>query len=693
MSITNGSVTITAPDEPIVPDEPEVMGLSVSSAQGAVGETVAVELSISDNPGLASLKFSVAYDDSALTLTNVAFADGFGENVTAPEPYASPQTISMISPFEEITTNGVFATLTFAISPSAAAGTSAITVTYDEDDVCDGDFNNVVLSVTAGDVTITTLPDSACWDYTVSGGKAVIKGYTGASTDIVIPGTIDGYTVTSIGSSAFTSAELTSVVIPDSVKTIGTYAFRYCASLADVQLGTGLTSIGDSAFYGCTSLTAIELPESVTSIGSYAFYGCTALTDINLPSGLTKIKSSMFYGCSSLPAITIPSGVATIGASAFNGCKALTQIVIPSGATLLDSYSFFGCEKLESIVIPDSVTTIGTYSFYGCKALATVYYGGSEEQWNAISIGSNNSYLRNANIIFNSTGAVHEHSYTAVVTAPSCTEGGYTTYTCSCGDSYTANETAALGHLWGDWVVTTPAQIGVAGVETRVCSRCEASETRSIEPLPSPEPDPDAPRLVVSDVAARAGQQFSVTVSIENNPGIAGLMISLSYDTSVLTLNGVSNGGMFSGFSSGKNYLFDEDGDVTEDGVLMTLNFTVAEEADAGDYQIGVSIKEATNYDLDDIDIFVVPGTVTVIDVVYGDANGDGEIGMKDIVLIRRYLSNYDEETGTSTVEVSAGADANGDGSIGMKDIVIIRRYLSNYDEETGTSTIVLGPQ
>ena len=77
----------------------------------------------------------------------------------------------------------------------------------------------------------------------------------------------------------------------------------------------------------------------------------------------------------------------------------------------------------------------------------------------------------------------------------------------------------------------------------------------------------------------------------------------------------------------------------------------------------------------------------------YGDANGDGEISLKDLVLIRRYIADYNEETGESSIAAGAAADANGDGAVTTKDLVILRRYLANFDEQTGTSTIVLGPQ
>lgn len=131
------------------------MSLKVSTVSGCPGETVQVTVELSENPGIASLKFDVSFDEAYLTLTGVTFAEGFGSYVTAPEPFKSPQTISLISPLEAITTNGLFATLSFAISSEAPDGAaSAITVTYDEDDVFDSEYNTIALNVTNGLVNI-----------------------------------------------------------------------------------------------------------------------------------------------------------------------------------------------------------------------------------------------------------------------------------------------------------------------------------------------------------------------------------------------------------------------------------------------------------------------------------------------------------------------------------------------------------
>ena len=139
-------------------------------------------------------------------------------------------------------------------------------------------------------------------------------------TSIVIP-----KSVTSIGNYQFCEFNnVTSITIPSSVTTIGDYAFYDCTSLTSITIPSSVTKIGDGAFYDCTSLTSITLPSSVTTIGGWAFVNCSSLTSITLPSSVTKVGSDAFYNCTSLTSITIPSCVTTIGNYAFKYCSSLT---------------------------------------------------------------------------------------------------------------------------------------------------------------------------------------------------------------------------------------------------------------------------------------------------------------------------------------------------------------------------------
>ena len=213
-----------------------------------------------------------------------------------------------------------------------------------------------------------------------------------ALTSITIP---DG--VTSIGSYAFNGcSKLTSVTIPEGVTSIGDYAFYGCSALTSITIPDGVTSIGNYAFYGCSKLTGITIPEGVISIGISTFNGCSALTSVTIPEGVTSIGNYAFYNCSALTSITIPEGVTSIGYYAFYGCSALTSVTIPEGVTSISRYTFHACSALTRITIPGSVTSIGDSAFFGCLNLVSVLYFGTEEQWNNISIGSDNPYLTSA---------------------------------------------------------------------------------------------------------------------------------------------------------------------------------------------------------------------------------------------------------------------------------------------------------
>lgn len=133
----------------------ETMTLSVSTVSGCPGDSVAVNITLQDNPGISSLKVDVHYDDTILTLTGVTFAAEFGAYVTAPEPYTNPQTISFVSPLQTVNQNGLFATLNFTIAETAGDGVNCqITVTYNEDDVFDGDFENIDLVINPGSIQV-----------------------------------------------------------------------------------------------------------------------------------------------------------------------------------------------------------------------------------------------------------------------------------------------------------------------------------------------------------------------------------------------------------------------------------------------------------------------------------------------------------------------------------------------------------
>ncbi len=131
-------------------------------------------------------------------------------------------------------------------------------------------------------------------------GTALITAYHGNATELKIPHTIDGYTVTNIGYEAFAyCASFKSVTIPNSIKNIGKWAFAYCASLEKVIITNSIKEIKRGAFFNCASLTSVTIGNSVTSIGDFAFNSCTNLTSITIPNSVTSIGK---WACGNCPA-------------------------------------------------------------------------------------------------------------------------------------------------------------------------------------------------------------------------------------------------------------------------------------------------------------------------------------------------------------------------------------------------------
>ena len=169
--------------------------------------------------------------------------------------------------------------------------------------------------------------------------------------------------------------EITNLIIPNSVTSIGVYAFLNCSGLTSITIPNSVTSIGNRAFYGCSGLTSITIPNSVTSIGNYAFYNCSGLTSITIGNSVTSIENYAFYGCSGLTSVIIPNSVTSIGESAFSRCSGLTSITIPNSVTSIGYEAFYNCSGLTSITIPNSVTSIGVSAFSSCSGLTSVTIG------------------------------------------------------------------------------------------------------------------------------------------------------------------------------------------------------------------------------------------------------------------------------------------------------------------------------
>lgn len=241
------------------------------------------------------------------------------------------------------------------------------------------------------------------------GSAIVVSSEETISGNVVIPSTIDGYTVAGIMNNAFSGrGAVTSVIIPDTVTFIGEAAFMGCSSLNSVTLPANLEEISNYTFHSCSNLKSIKIPQKVKSIGDYAFNSCTSLTSVDLGK-VTTVGNHAFCYCTNLKELTIPATLTSIGIRAFALCDNLanitveennpayssdgkgvifnknkTEIVmcssgytgstytIPNTVSKIGEYAFYHCENLETITIPSNVNSIGKYAFAYCENLAVI---------------------------------------------------------------------------------------------------------------------------------------------------------------------------------------------------------------------------------------------------------------------------------------------------------------------------------
>ena len=257
---------------------------------------------------------------------------------------------------------------------------STVEVTYGQ-----WHFNTYV-----GDIIVPSTVDYEGVTYTVTAiGEIAFGGCEGQLNSVIVPNT-----VTTIGESAFASSRhLSLVILPNSIESFGPGAFARCYGLTSLHLPEGFTTISENMFFDCMGLTTIEIPssvtrieksafemsyithinipESVTYIGESAFKSCTRLTSIDIPNSVTEIGPSAFYYCLELQSAHLPETLEVIPESLFERCPALSAIDIPATVTEIGASAFCYTGIVET-VIPDAVQYIGNEAFLGCSRLSSI---------------------------------------------------------------------------------------------------------------------------------------------------------------------------------------------------------------------------------------------------------------------------------------------------------------------------------
>ena len=336
--------------------------------------------------------------------------------------------------------------------------------------------------------SVTVIGNNAFWhcdnltDVTIPDSVTTIDHQAFSSCASLTNVTI-GNSVTSIGAYAFSRCgQLAAITIPDSVKTIGEYAFYNCMGLTGVKIGAGVTSLGDFAFYNCNNITSLEIGNGLKTIPKCAFTYCESLTELTIPESVTSIGSTAFAYCKKLTNVTIPDSVTDLGAFAFAGCDNLqysvydngkylgnennpflilfdvvsnnaTSCVIHSDTKIIGSNAFPLDNTLVSITVPDKMTTINAGALFGCLDLTRIYYKGSQEQWQEVSVGADNISPNSVTVVYNYDGCNHVWNTEYLMQEPTCNAAGSKTYTCTvCSESLTKEIEKLAEHSYSNGV-------------------------------------------------------------------------------------------------------------------------------------------------------------------------------------------------------------------------------------------------
>lgn len=197
--------------------------------------------------------------------------------------------------------------------------------------------------------------------------------------------------------------------------------------------GIPVTSIGENAFYYCGGITSITIGQNIKSIGANAFGLCGGLYEVILPESIDEIKPQTFYMCFNLSKINLgQTKVTTIGNNAFGYCDYLSYVTIPDTVTVIDEGAFSGCGNLETVIVGKNLSLIEINAFKDCYNLRTVYFIGTQLQWQGVIIRNGNEKFLDSYFYYE-----HIHSYDKyILRNATCLRDGAYSYVCRCGDSY-----------------------------------------------------------------------------------------------------------------------------------------------------------------------------------------------------------------------------------------------------------------
>jgi len=222
------------------------------------------------------------------------------------------------------------------------------------------------------DLTSIIIPDSVkLVDYDAFNNCSRLQNVTIGSSDIEFDH--DGGAI-SLNHGVFTGSPVKRLIFSDGITTINanmTYSMQ--STLEEVVIPDSVTYIEAGTFSGCSKLTHIDLPDNLTTINDYTFYNCSGLTSINIPNSVTSVGHNAFGDCTELQCVTIGSNVIDFADNVFYDCNSIKKLIFADGLESINSnMTRWITSSLEEVVIPNSVTYIGESTFADCSGLTNI---------------------------------------------------------------------------------------------------------------------------------------------------------------------------------------------------------------------------------------------------------------------------------------------------------------------------------
>ena len=472
--------------------------------------------------------------------------------------------------------------------------------------------------------------------------------------------------------------EIKSLRVDDGITAIQAEALRDCSALSSVTLPQGLRYIHDSAFENCAALNWVTLPEDLVGIGEKAFSGCTGLTSVFVPGSVAWVGDNAFekatiINCTAgtgvqdyitasggkfhqidsrklrdgvgswsggtwqlsggvmtvtgTGAVTLPEGERYYPWDEMRGD--ITDVILEEGITAVDAGAFTLCRKLSSVTFPQTIERIDPDALDGAQQI--MGFAGTAAE----------TFAKEQNIDF-------------VALEP-------------------VEETQPQGETREPQAETEPEEETTAPDEI-------TDETETDE---SAKPRAQVPMLTVAQASAQPGQKVRLEITLTDNPGLCGLNFQIDYDKSRLTLEDFdctsetfALGDWTVGIGEGEKALWLQPDETDKNGVILTLEFTIAQDAPQGEIPVTLTEASGVNAQAELVAVGTVAGSVQVTVGIPGDVNGDGRITFADLLRLRRYLAgqNIPVETGN--------ADLNADGKIDLMDLMLLQKLLLTTDEK-----------